>query len=267
MNNLSFTAFSDIAYLVVLGMTPSMLWLAYFLRQDNNPEPKKMVWKVFFAGFLSTFVAFALEWVLIKTLIDWHTACLQCDRAVLRQLETGRIIFPTLLSSFTTLAGLGFIEEWVKYAAAKTQILNSAYFDEPVDAMMYLIIAALGFAAAENIGYVFQNADWAIAVAYFRFISSTFLHVLASAIIGYFFALSIIWRKSHIPYLAVGIALAVALHTTFNFLIMTSDGKNNKIFPLAFLMLGSFTLVSYLFDRIKKLTFQDATIPSLHKPL
>lgn len=250
-------------YLIALGLIPSIVWLVYYLRKDTNPEPKMMVWNVFLFGFISTFVAFGLEWAFIKAVFDSGLACLHCEYAIPQLVGVGAITSAGFMFVFILLAGLAFIEEWVKYLAAKIRIIRSTYFDEPIDAMIYLIVAALGFAAAENIGYIFQNAEWALEIAYFRFISATFLHVLASAIIGYFFALSLIFKRNHIPYLTVGILLATALHTVFNFLIMTSDGDRARILELAGLMIGSFFFVSWLFTRIRTLTFADARQHSL----
>ena len=42
------------------------------------------------------------------------------------------------------------IEELVKFSAISLVALRSVYFDEPVDALIYMITVALGFAAIEN---------------------------------------------------------------------------------------------------------------------
>jgi len=213
-----------------------------------------MILKVFLVGFFATFVAFGLEWIFIKLLIDWKIACPRCEYVIPQLLNIGIIPATALFVPFAVLGILAFIEEWIKYKAARLEIIRSKYFDEPIDAMIYLIIAALGFAAAENIGYVLQNAEYAVAITYFRFLSSTFLHVLASAIVGYFFALSLIRRTQHALYLCTGLALATALHTVFNFFIIAGN-ENQSMLPLVVLMLGTFAFVSYLFRHIKHLSF------------
>ncbi len=247
----------EIAFLVVLGMTPSVLWLWYYLWQDNHPEPKRMVLKVFAYGFVSTFVAFALEWFFMRILIDIKTVCSACDDFSLGLLNVFDSWSTPLFFPFAALFVLAGIEETVKYAAAKTGIMKSTYFDEPVDAMIYLIVAALGFAAAENIGYIFQakNTLLAVNIAYFRFLSSTFLHALASAIVGYFFALSLIHKKHHAWYLAVGLACATLLHALFNFFILLSGQNGASFLYIIFLLLTLFFAVSKLFLHIKKLSF------------
>ncbi len=260
MIDLQSTTLWEVLSLVGLGLAPSVVWLMYFLKQDQHPEPKMMVLKVFLFGFCATFIAFGLEWAFIKALLDWNIACPRCEYVIPQLLGVGAVPPGALVAPFLILGVLALIEEWMKYAAARIEIIRSSFFDEPVDAMIYLIAAALGFAAAENIGYILQNADFAVAIAYFRFLSSTFLHVLASAIVGYFFALSLITRRHHTRALLAGLGLATALHAVFNFLIITSDGKSG-MFPVLILMLGSFLFVSYLFRRVRHLSFKETLSP------
>ncbi|MCR4322828.1 MAG: PrsW family intramembrane metalloprotease [Candidatus Azambacteria bacterium] len=244
-----------LAFLIALGITPSLIWMWYYLRKDINPEPKGMVLKVFLFGFCSTFIAFGIEWVLITALLDLKTSCPRCELIIPQLLGAtgaGPILF-TL--SFMVLGILAFVEEWVKFVAARLEIIRSRYFDEPVDAMIYCVIAALGFAAAENIGYILQNADYAIGIAYFRFISSTLLHTFASAILGYFFALSIIHATKRIVLVSTGLALATVLHTLFNFLIITSEQGGYTMALVILLMVFSYFFVLHLFERVKKLSF------------
>lgn len=249
----------EFASLIALGIAPSILWLLYYLKKDNNPEPKRMVLKVFVFGFFSTFIAFGIEWVFIKALLDIKTVCPRCE-SVVPQLLGAAGAGPALFAlSFIVLTALAFTEEWVKFAAARLEIIRSRYFDEPIDAMIYCVIAALGFAAAENIGYIMQNADYAIGIAYFRFVSSTFLHTLASAVVGYFFALSLIHTPKRILLMSVGLALATVLHTLFNFFIITSERDDYTMALIILLMVFSYFFVLHLFERVKKLSFTRIT--------
>lgn len=245
----------EFAFLLLLGLAPSMIWLWYYLKKDVNPEPKRMVLKVFVFGFCATFIAFGIEWVLIKAMLDLKTACPRCELVIPQLLGTAGASSALLPLSFIVLAALALVEEWVKFAAARLEIIRSRYFDEPVDAMIYLVVAALGFAAAENIGYILQNAEYAVGIAYFRFVSSTLLHTLASAILGYFFALSLIHTTRRIFLASVGLALATVLHTLFNFLIITSERTEHAMVLIVLLMVFSYFFVLYLFERVKKLSF------------
>ena len=54
--------------------------------------------------------------------------------------------------SILSLTGLALIEEIIKFVASHFAARRSPAFSEPVDAMIYMIVAALGFATLENIG-------------------------------------------------------------------------------------------------------------------
>lgn len=257
-------SWQEIFLLISLGFTPSLVWLLYYLHKDLHPEPKTMIVKVFCWGFASTFVAFALEWVFMETVHGIATSCVSCGNVLPKFVGDINTLSAIGMVSFIMLVALAFIEELMKYIAAKARIIRSKYFDEPTDAMIYLIVAALGFAAAENIGYIFQayNTANALGVTFFRFISATFLHALSSGIVGYFLALSIIHKRHPLPYLAVGISSATLLHATFNFLIILS-GQNDRFVLAIILFMGVlFFVVSELFRKIHKMTFD--TIPTIH---
>ena len=144
-----------------IGIIPCILWLLFYLRQDVHPESNKKVVEVFLWGVLMVFPAVFLE----KTL---------------------GIFFPdeiSLLSNLPLLflyyiAGIGLIEEFLKYFVVKFTVINSSHFDEPIDAMLYLIIAGLGFAAIENLLVVFNTEilEEAIIVSSTRLLTAIFLH-------------------------------------------------------------------------------------------
>ena len=119
------------------------------------------------------------------------------------------------------------IEEAVKFIAAYVIIHRRPEFDEPVDAMIYTVVAALGFATVENIGVAtsFPVGDQSILLANifqivtFRFVGATLLHALASGIIGYHWALGIA-RFGHVRLqLLKGLLAATVLHGAFNYII------------------------------------------------
>lgn len=243
-------------FLLALGLSPSLIWLWYYLKKDDHPEPKRIILKTFIYGFASTFLAFGVEFIFMKSLARMGGLCPEC-RYNLPRILSFAVGADFFMLSFAILAILAYIEETIKYIAAKAAAIKSKAFDEPVDAMIYLVAAALGFAAAENIGYILQDTPHAIGIAYFRFLSSTFIHVLASAVAGYFLAYSIIHRKNRIVYAIIGLAIATILHTLFNFFIILSERDSRFVFLTALLLASASVFVSYLFTRIKKLSFNE----------
>jgi RsiW-degrading membrane proteinase PrsW (M82 family) len=158
--------------------------------------------------------------------------------------------------SFIFLLWAAFVEETIKFLPVKFAVLHNPEFDEPVDGMIYMIAAAMGFAAIENILVLFQTASGgAVATLQtwsLRFVGATLLHAVSSAIVGYFLALSWFYHRHSQKLILLGIAIATLFHSAFNAIL--SKGKEQPVsllYSMAFLILVAI-LVSFLFARIKR---------------
>ncbi len=220
--------------IIFIAFVPGLVWLLFFLREDCHPEPKKLIIFTFFIGVVFTFPALTLQ-------------------VIFQSLALG--FLPDALARFLFLIlGLAFIEEIVKFWAAKFATHKKKDFDEPVDAMIYMITAALGFATAENIfvtsgiltatGFIAEAAS----VGLLRFVGATLLHVLASALVGYY------WGKAEFlgkpkKLVGFGIIIGTGVHAIFNYLIIIfHDGR--LIVPSLFLAFIAFFIFTN-FERLK----------------
>lgn len=177
-----------------------------------------MITKTFSVGMASALVAAVLEKVFITF--------------------GGRFDWSYL--SLPVISGNAFIEEFIKFLAVFIFISAAKEFDEPIDRMIYMIVAALGFAAAENFFFLStltSNHEF-FSIAILRFIGATLMHSLASGILGY------AWAK-HSAFL--GILIATIIHTIFNYIVI---GFGAAIYPTIYLIGIAFILFSE-FDRIK----------------
>ena len=66
-------------------------------------------------------------------------------------------ISESLASSFLSAA---VVEEGLKFALLYFVVYRLREFNEPMDAMVYGVCVSLGFAASENIFYVYYNTWW-----------------------------------------------------------------------------------------------------------
>lgn len=236
------------SYLIYLifGLAPSIIWLLFFLRKDAHPEPKRMVLKIFFYGMLITLPAIFIE----KGVFD-----------VFEELNLPYV--------FYIFFGIASVEELLKYLVIREKVLKNPEFDEPIDAMLYMIIAALGFAALENILILFTSPFpffEMLSISILRFIGATFLHALSSGSLGYFLTLSFFETKNRTKLFFAGILTAVLSHGLFNFSITKIEEsitiKNNlvvianlKLFTFfnIFLITILFGLAIFIFFGFKKL--------------
>src|SRR3989344_8622272 len=173
--------------LVFMGFLPSLIWLNFYFREDCHPEPKSLLTKVFLMGIIVSPIAIILQLILVR--------CQDISLLEKFCLPTGILAH----SSPEFFLWSAFVEEVIKFYAVKLAILNNPEFDEPIDAMIYMMAASLGFAAIENTLIVFQTHPDGVAITIntliLRFIGATLLHALASGLLGYFLAIS--WFFQH----------------------------------------------------------------------
>jgi RsiW-degrading membrane proteinase PrsW (M82 family) len=215
---------------VILGLLPGFTWLTFYLQEEVHPEPKRLIALTFVNGAAFAFLALAVQ-LGLKQFFD---------------------VFGVAQFSPLWLYTFAGVEELVKFWAAYAAIRNSPAFNEPLDAMLYCVIAALGFATVENVGVLIgapANSVLLPATFHlitFRFLGATLLHTLASGILGYYWALGI--RKFGSPwYLITGFLAAVAIHGTFNFLVLHFGEKG---FSVIFLVIIAFFVLAD-FEKLK----------------
>lgn len=241
----------QIAILVVLGFVPSIVWLNFYFREDCHPEPKHLLIKVFLMGIIISPLAIIFQILLVKcgTILVLQKFCLPLG--FLQPASPEFLLWSAL------------VEEVVKFYAVKIVILNNTEFDEPIDAMIYMMVAALGFAAIENVLIVFQTTPdglgTTINTLILRFIGATLLHALASGLLGYFLAISWFFQHHRKKLLFIGLLLATVFHFTFNMFISVFDGQIVSLLYTTSMLLGIAFMVSILFDRLKS---RHITIPT-----
>ncbi len=233
------------------GILPAGLWLWFWLKEDKaRPEPKKLIGLVFALGAISVLPAFVLE-RLAKDIFFNETAAVADSLLV----STGLVIVWVI------------IEELVKFGAVALAVFRNRDYDEPVDAMIYLVTAALGFAAVENSLYLLGDIRAGLDLATFtltgnlRFIGATILHVASSGIFGFGLALGFYargWRRRIAGW--GGLILAVGLHAFFNLSIINlsqvgrsaeSEVGLGQIFQVFLLLWLAAILVILLFEKAK----------------
>jgi RsiW-degrading membrane proteinase PrsW (M82 family) len=233
------------ALLIAFGVLPSLVWLVYYYRKDCHPEPKYLVTKVFLMGIILSPVAIILQLLFVK---------ISQPFTILSEIA--------IRESAMFFFWAAFVEEAVKFYAVLVIALHHPAFDEPVDAMTYMIAAAMGFAAMENILVMFRvvmgdmgsgaGLDEALSIWALRFVGATLLHALSSALLGYFIAMSWFFRSYAKRLIIMGIIMASIFHFTFNMFLSTFDNRLMSLSYTAILLVGMAFLVSVLFDKIKE---------------
>lgn len=230
---------------LIIGLLPSFVWVYFFIREDEaHPEPKRLLIYAFLAGAIATFFVIGPQTAL---------------NDILESINIHQY-------SFASFMFLGGIEEVFKFLAVYLAVARLKDFDEPVDAMIYMIIAALGFAAVENIASVLHQAgelfggDKTIEVASLRFIGATLLHSTSSAFVGYYWGMAMkkiregvamIEKRNFWGYIIEGVGIGTLLHAIFNSLILIYGPET--LVATAFLVATSFFILND-FEKLKSVS-------------
>ena len=221
---------------VILALIPALIWLVFFYRQDRlEPEPKQYVFGVFLLGaLLAGAAAIPLTGDLFQV-EDW------LYRSVL-----SRILGSILV--------VGFIQEFLKYAAVRYSIYSSAEFDERVDGVIYATAAGLGFATMLNFQYVLAYRGVDPTIGAIRMVVNALAHASFAGVMGYFLGQAKFEAKGPL-WLPAGLCLVAILNGLFFYVedVATAQGLQFRpVYGLAVatvIAIATFAAVFYLIRR------------------
>ncbi len=232
----------EIIFYFLIGVLPCIVWLLFYLRQDVHPESNKKVIEIFLLGALTVFPILKIEQV--------------AEKFFPSETVLSKNFFFLLLYYVMVI---GLIEEFFKYLVVRIRVIKSSHFDEPIDAMLYLIIASLGLAAVENVSSIIgvKIMPDVILLSTIRLFTAIFLHTLAAAITGYF--LAICFREKNLikrsAIVGSGLLLASFCHGLYDISILKLEEATNIFYfflPIGIIFLmGIF--VYFLFLKVKKI--------------
>ena len=190
--------------LFLFGVTPP-LFLAYLIYKLDRyeKEPVGVCLRVFFYGCLTVIPVIIIEPIVI---------------AFINSLF------------FQIFLGVALVEEYFKFLVVKNYAYKRESFNEPFDGIVYAVIASLGFALVENIGYVFGSAEEEqLFTAIARMFTAIPLHALAGVLMGYFLGKAKFDKFNEKTLIVKGLLSAIILHTAYDYFLL-QDNSNLVIF-------------------------------------
>lgn len=224
------------------GGLPALAWAWFWLREDSDHhEPRQLIAATFLAGMVT--VAFVVP---IQNLIAPGVKSIGSMFLHLNPNDALILVF----------AAWSVVEEAAKYIAAYLVVLRRPENHQPIDAVIFMILVALGFAAVENTLFLIEplrsgNLTETILTANLRFIGATLLHVFSSGLIGVALGLSF-YRPPYVRHLYAGAAviLAAVLHSGFNALILRVQDEH-LLRTFLFVWIGVVVMLA-LIERTKR---------------
>ena len=225
--------FSNFSLAIIGGFMPTLLWLHFWLREDKlHPEPRRFIVAVFAYGAIAVIPALFIE----------------------------KFIGMFFTSQIILIALWAMVEEVIKFTAVWSAYKSGAPIDEPIDWIIYMVTAALGFAALENAFFLLQPISsemfiQSLVVGNLRFLGATLLHVLTASLYGAALSFAYYKRRSEKKkYLTWGLIASIVLHIIFNVYIVTIGSNSNVAILILFSLIWiGLAGIIILFERIKKI--------------
>ena len=210
--------------LMALALIPAIVLLVViYLFDRKDKEPFGLLMGLFFAGAATVISAIILELIGEVLLVPFT-------------------YFPVLKSILDCFFVIGPAEELGKYLVLWLITWRNKHFNYSFDGIVYAVFVSLGFAALENISYVFQHG---FATGILRMFTSVPGHTCFAVLMGFFYSKSkyakAIARKGKFRlYHLLSLFVPIVVHALYDALLMVGEasGVDGVVVLCALLWIG-----------------------------
>lgn len=181
------------------ALLPIAILVYYIYHKDkNSPEPAGQLVKAFLIGVLSVPLSLCIS------------------------IPLGLIgVYPVETTSIlgcisTAFFGAAIPEEIAKFVVLWLALRKNPYFDEKMDGIVYAVCVSLGFAALENVMYLFSNAESYLSVGIARALFAVPGHFCFGILMGYYYSLAKFYTKSVIKNKALILIAPIIAHGVYD---------------------------------------------------
>lgn len=203
--------------ILTITVLPTILLWEYIVGLDKFKEPKKVLIKLFCAGFLAAVLTTILTLILecfSENIIDYNVTL-------------------SIKSFLYVFFCIGLIEEFSKFILMYLFGWNIKEHDETYDTVLYCMLVALGFATIENLLYSLSGGT--ILSATLRFFTAVPGHVIDGAFMGYF-AYKVKLKKTKYNFF-LAIIIPALTHTIYDFIALSADNLFITLLFVGFVVL------------------------------
>jgi RsiW-degrading membrane proteinase PrsW (M82 family) len=188
--------------LLALALAPGIaICIFIYIKDKYNREPLGLLILSFVMGMLAIIPAIIIQLTLTKPI----------------EKMMGEGIPYTLVFAFLIVA---LSEEGSKFLAVRYIPYKRKAFDDPFDGIVYAVVASMGFATLENIGYVTQHG---IGTGILRMFLSVPAHATFGVLMGYHIGLAKFDPANRKKYMRLAIFWPVFFHGTFDFFLFVGN--------------------------------------------
>jgi len=218
-------------YLLLLALAPAVILMMYvYFRDKYEKEPVKLILKGILFGAIIIFPVGLIENYIIGLGTDLNK--------ISKAAYNGFIV-------------AGATEEAFKYIAVFILIWRNRNFNEKFDGIVYAVSVSLGFAAIENLFYVFSNNS--MQVGLLRAFTAVPGHTIFGIVMGYYLGLARFSIQAKGKWLLLAFLIPWLMHGFYDFLIMSGH-------PVLILAFVPFLIFMYRHGLKRMREFNDQSI-------
>lgn len=222
-------------YLLLLALAPAIIIMMYvYFRDKYEKEPIGLILKGILLGAIILFPAGLIE-------------------NYLNGFGIGLAKIPK--AAFEGFIVAGATEEAFKYLIVFILIWRNRNFNEKFDGIVYAVSVSIGFAAIENLFYVFSENS--VQVGLFRAFTAVPGHTIFGIVMGFYIGLARFSVKDRGKWLLRAFTLPWLLHGVYDFMILSGH-------PVLILLFIPFLIFIYRYglNRMKEFNEQSAFNPA-----
>ena len=219
------------------ALIPVVVLLVYVFSKDREKEPVGLLLKLLLAGAVCCIPAALLEYPM-----SWLVGTVFGGIQNAAKTTAGWNRAYYLYYFFYALLVPGLCEEGCKFLVLWKLTAHNREFDSSFDGIVYAVFVGLGFAALENIMYVFQGG---FSTALLRAWTAVPGHMFDAVFMGYFYSLwrqNLVWRgrSGHNRWRPHAIVCPMLVHGLYDFFAFLEEDST-------FFTIGFYVLLAVLY--------------------
>ncbi|MEN8835155.1 MAG: PrsW family glutamic-type intramembrane protease [Polaribacter sp.] len=184
--------------LLFIALAPVIVILIYiYIKDKYEKEPLSFLFENFILGAIVSIIVTLVLGYFIQRLFP---------------ITNKESIIQQFIKAFFIV---GFVEEFSKYIIVRYHAQKNAEFNEPFDGIVYALVVSMGFAALENIIYVYQ---YGFTTGLTRAFTAIPAHATFGILMGYFMGKAK-FSKNNVKYNLLGLLVATVFHGAYDFFL------------------------------------------------
>lgn len=220
---------------LLLALAPAVILMVYvYFRDKYEKEPVSLILKGILLGAIIIFPVGVIENFM---------------------LGLGKDLDKIPKAAFDGFIVAGATEEAFKFFMVFILIWRNSNFNEKFDGIVYSVSVSLGFAAIENLFYVFSNNSMQVGIL--RAFTAVPAHTIFGVVMGFYLGMARFSPKNRATWLFKAFAVPWLLHGLYDFLLMSGH-------PVLLIVFIPFLVLMYRLGlkRMREFNMQSTFNPS-----